>query len=85
MSEHEAFCRRCKTRVTFELANGVAICPSCGQQYKPNEIAHKVENNPPRGDDSLKTILTAILVLAGLSLVVLAILFAGCARQLKNI
>ena len=85
MSEGEAFCRRCKTRVTFVVTDGVAVCPSCGQSYEPNEITHFVKNDTAKGGEIIKFILIVILFLAGLSLVVLAFMFAECARELRNI
>jgi hypothetical protein len=83
MSEPKSFCRRCKTRVDFIVAGGLATCPGCGHVFEMSEIAHPVVKTSD--SDLLWTILTAVVIIVGMLLVGLAFAFAECAHQLRNI
>jgi hypothetical protein len=83
MNEPKSFCRRCKRRVDFKMADGLAICPACGQVFKLSEISHPVTASLE--SKVFKTVMVTLLFLLAIFLVFLAFVFAECAHGLKNI
>ena len=84
MNESNAFCPQCKREVTFVKTADSATCPQCGFVY-----ALTGGRAPGRGASSdvrtvLRVLLIVFLIMVALTVVGVAVLFAGCAAIMKG-
>ena len=85
MNDSKAVCPRCKSEVHFERQGLVARCPLCGFQYGL-QAPPPLGSFPPNAVSArnplvqfFKVAAIIVLVLLGAGLLVLGLLFVGCA------
>jgi hypothetical protein len=85
MNPPKAFCPQCKVHVVFEKIGNQRRCPTCGFQYDLSELRGEGSPSVVEGAVSvLGVVCRVLLIMAGLAVVGIGILFAGCAIMLGS-
>jgi hypothetical protein len=86
MNDAAAYCPACHNIVVFVKRGELATCPVCGFHYQLSGDSRKLAPAPPLPFMSfLKTLLIVFAVAVALGTILLAVVFAGCMRLLKNV
>jgi hypothetical protein len=88
MKSASAYCPGCHNIVTFLKTADLATCPICGFKYQlsSTDSTKKPLPSPPLPFMSfVKTLLIVCALVVGLGAIVLAVVFVGCMRLLKNV
>jgi predicted RNA-binding Zn-ribbon protein involved in translation (DUF1610 family) len=86
MNSASAYCPACRNVVTFLKTGEAATCPVCGFTYQLSTGSRKEAPSAPLPFMSfLKTLLIVCALVVGLGTIVLAVVFVGCMRLLKNV
>jgi hypothetical protein len=89
MNAPTAICPQCQKQVSFIKDGQFARCPECGFQYRlePPRIDTRgyEPERPAHWTDALKALAIVFLIMAGIVVVGIGVLFAGCALALRGI
>jgi hypothetical protein len=86
MNNASAYCPACHNIVTFLKTGETAACPVCGFKYQLSTDTKKsIPSAPLPFMSFLKVLLIVSALVVGLGAVVLAVVFVGCMRLMKNV
>ena len=85
MNSASANCPACRNVVRFLKIGEVATCPVCGFKYQMSSGARREAPPPLPFMSFLKTMIIVCAMVAALGTIVLAVIFVGCMRLLKNV